>query len=43
MSFLQTNIPKLCLKFFQSYGKKLVCVDDKFSKPFKSYLGENAT
>ena len=25
-----------------SYGYKLVCVDGKFSKPFKSYLGENA-
>ena len=25
-----------------SYGYKLVCVDDKFSKPFKSYLGEDA-
>ena len=25
-----------------SYGYKLVCVDDKFSKPFKLYLGENA-
>ena len=25
-----------------SYGYKLVCVDDKFSKPFKSDLGENA-
>ena len=24
-----------------SYGYKLLCVDDKFSKPFKSYLGEN--
>ena len=24
-----------------SYGYKLVCVDDKFSKPFKSYLDEN--
>ena len=23
-----------------SYGYKLVCVDDKFSKPFKLYLGE---
>ena len=21
-----------------SYGYKLVCVDDKFSKPFKTYL-----
>ena len=25
-----------------SYGYELVCVDDKFSKPFKSYLGEDA-
>ena len=25
-----------------SYGCKLVCVDDKFSKLFKSYLGEDA-
>ena len=25
-----------------SYGYKLVCVDDKFSKSFKTYLGENA-
>ena len=25
-----------------SYCYKLVCVDDKFSKPFKSYLGEHA-
>ena len=25
-----------------SDGYKLVCVDDKFSKPFKSYLGEDA-
>ena len=24
------------------YGYKLVCVDYKFSKPFKSYLGEDA-
>ena len=24
-----------------SYVYKLVCVDDKFSKPFKSYLGED--
>ena len=27
--------------FACSYGYKLVCVDDKFSKPFKSYLGRN--
>ena len=25
-----------------SYGYKLVCVDDKFSNSFKSYLGEDA-
>ena len=25
-----------------SYGYNLVCVDYKFSKPFKSYLGEDA-
>ena len=25
-----------------SYGYKLVCVDDKFSKLFKSYLGQDA-
>ena len=25
-----------------SYGYKLVCVDDKFSKPFKSYIDEDA-
>ena len=24
-----------------SYRYKLVCVDDKFNKPFKSYLGED--
>ena len=25
-----------------SYGYKLVCIGEKFSKPFKSYLGEDA-
>ena len=25
-----------------NYGYKLVCVDDKFSKPFKTYLGKDA-
>ena len=25
-----------------SYDYKLVCADDKFSKPFKPYLGEDA-
>ena len=24
-----------------SYGYKLVCADDKFSKPFKTYLGKD--
>ena len=24
------------------YGYKVVCVDDKFSKPFKIYLGKDA-
>ena len=24
-----------------SYGYKLVCVDDKFSKPLESYLGKD--
>ena len=24
-----------------SYGYKLVCVDDEFSKPFKTYIGED--
>ena len=25
-----------------SYGYKLICVDDKFGKPFKSYFGKDA-
>ena len=25
-----------------SYGYKIVCVDDKFTKPFKTYLGKDA-
>ena len=25
-----------------SYGYQIVCVDDKFNKPFKSYLDKNA-
>ena len=29
-------------KYACSYGCKLVCVDDKFSKPFNTYLGEDA-
>ena len=34
-----TNVSKT---FAWSYGYKLVCVDDKCSEPFKSYLGEDA-
>ena len=34
-SLIQTNI-------FFSYDYKLVCVDDKFTKLFKTYLGEDA-
>ena len=39
MNIILTNIKKhvTC-----SYGYKLVCVADKFSKSFKSYLGEDA-
>ena len=39
MSLILTNIKKhvAC-----SYGYKLVCVDDKSSKSFKSYLGKDA-
>ena len=28
--------------FACSYSYKLVCVDDTYSKPFKSYLGQDA-
>ena len=28
--------------FACSYGYKLVCVDDKFSRPFKAYLDKDA-
>ena len=30
---------RLCLQLW--LGCKLVCVDDKFSEPFKSYLGKD--
>ena len=41
------NPNESCINKYQKhvacrYGYKLVCVDDKFSKPFKSYLGEDA-
>ena len=38
-SLMQANIKKYIAC---SYGYKLVCVDDKFSKPFKTYLGKDA-
>ena len=33
---------KIQRSFIQTYGFKLVCVDDKFSKPFKTYLGKDS-
>ena len=39
MSLIRKNIKK---NVACTYGYKLVCVDDKFSKSFKSYLGKNA-
>ena len=39
ISIILTNI-KNVLAF--SYGYELVCVDDKFSTPFKSHLGEDS-
>ena len=41
MSLSWTNIKNILLAvMFCSY--KLVCVDDKFRKPFKSYVGKDA-
>ena len=39
LSLIRTNIKNMLLV---SYDYKLRCVDDMFSKPFKSYLGEDA-
>ena len=33
---------KIQRSFIQTYGFKLVCVDDNFSKPFKTYLGKDS-
>ena len=38
-SLVQTSIKK---HIACSYVEKLVCVDDKYSKPFKTYLGQDA-
>ena len=38
MNYIRTNIKNIAC----SYGYKLVCVYDKFSKLFKSYFGEDA-
>ena len=40
MSLIQANIKNILLAF--SYGYKLVYVDDRFSKHFKSYFGKDA-
>ena len=40
---LEESYTNKCQKHVaQMYGQILACVDDKFSKPFKSYLGEDA-
>ena len=39
---LKESYTKYEKHFSCSYGYKLVCVDDKFSKPFKTYLGKDA-
>ena len=39
MSVILTNIKNI---FICSFGYKLVCVEDKFSKSFKSYLARDA-
>ena len=41
------NLEESCRNQYQkhiacSYGYKLICVDDKFSKPFQIYLGKDA-
>ena len=38
-SFIQTNIKNIFLAVMDT---KLVYVDDKFSQPFKSYLGKDS-
>ena len=38
-SLIRTNIKKISLVVI---GYKLVCVNDKFNKPFKTYLGEDS-
>ena len=38
LKVLYEQISKTCCFY---YGYELVCVGDKFSKPFKSYLGED--
>ena len=38
MNCIQAKIKK---NLASSYGYKLVCTDDKFSKPSEWYLGEN--
>ena len=39
--FCTSKYQKLVPYSSYSYSYKLVCVDDKFSKSFKSYLGED--
>ena len=37
---MRTNIKNILLAC--SYGYELVCVDDKFTKPFKTYLDKDS-
>ena len=40
--YIRAITANLGITFFCSFGYKLVYVDDKFSKPLKFYLGEDA-
>ena len=41
IKYQQTNTEKYHKHVAFSYGYKLVCFNEKFSKPFKSYLGKD--
>ena len=36
------NMTNIFIIIACSYGYRIVCVDDRFSKPFKTYLGEDS-
>ena len=41
-SKIQVSLTQISKNVAFSYGYKVVCVDDKFSEPFNSYLDEDA-